>query len=55
MIDSFQADLGKVWEIQLDALQEDLSKFKGDIQSQIPTISAPKQNDKAAWPKRKRK
>ncbi|MCK4786022.1 MAG: hypothetical protein KAV87_19855, partial [Desulfobacteraceae bacterium] len=46
IIDSLKADLGKVWEIQLDALQDDLNKFKGDIQSQISAISALKQDKK---------
>ena len=46
IIDSLKADLGKVWEIQLDALQDDLNKFKGDIQSQISAISALKQTTK---------
>ena len=43
IIDSLKADLGKVWEMQLDALQDDLNKFKGDIQSQISAISVLKQ------------
>ena len=47
IIDSLKADLGKVWEIQLDTLQDDLNRFKEDIQSQISAISALKQNDKA--------
>jgi hypothetical protein len=46
IIDSLKADLGKVWEMQLDLLQDDLNHFKEDIQSQISTISALKQNDK---------
>ena len=46
VIDSLKADLRKVWEMQLDALQDDLSQFKEDIQSQISTISALKQNNK---------
>jgi predicted PurR-regulated permease PerM len=46
IIDSLKADLGKIWEIQLDALQDDLNRFKGDIQSQISAILALKQNDK---------
>jgi len=47
IIDSLKADLGKIWEIQLDQVLDDLNKFKGDIQSQISGIAALKQNDKA--------
>ena len=47
IIDSLKADLGKVWAMQLDALQDDLNKFKEDIQSQISDISAFQQDDKA--------
>jgi GTP-binding protein EngB required for normal cell division len=46
IIDSLKADLGKVWEIQLDAVIQNLNHFKGDIQSQISAISALKQDDK---------
>ena len=47
IINSLQTELGKVWEMQLDLLQDDLNHFKEDIQSQISTISALRQNDKA--------
>ena len=46
VIDSLKADLGKVWEMQLDALQDDLSHFKEAIQSQISTFSAIKKAEK---------
>jgi hypothetical protein len=55
IINSLQAELGKVWEMQLDLLQDDLNHFKDDIRSQISTISALRQNDKATGPKRRRK
>ncbi|UCF85712.1 MAG: 50S ribosome-binding GTPase [Desulfobacteraceae bacterium] len=46
IIDSLKADLGNVWEMQLDAIVQNLSHFKGDIQSQISAISALKQDHK---------
>ena len=46
IIDSLKADLGKVWEMQLDAIQNDLSHFREDIQTQISTISVLKKNEK---------
>jgi hypothetical protein len=45
-IDTLKADLGKVWEIQLDSVIEKLKQFKGDIQSHISALSALKKDDK---------
>ena len=46
IIDSLKADLGNVWEMQLDTIVQNLNHFKGDIQSQIEAISALKRDNK---------
>jgi len=46
IIESLKTDLRKVWEMQIDALADDLSQFTVDVQSQISAISALKQENK---------
>lgn len=46
VIKGLKAELGKVWEQQLDAVVNDLNRFKDEIESQVSEISALKEKRK---------